>query len=310
MPTPHLPVVLLIGATAVGKDEVALPLAESLDAEIVSVDSIKVYRGMDIGTAKPGSEERRRVPHHLLDLAEPWESYSVGRFLEDADRAVTDIRVRGRRPLLVGGSGLYLRAFLEGLVSGPAADPDVRRDLTERAIREGLAALHAELARVDPAAAARIHPNDRKRIVRALEVHALTGEPITARQIHAGRRRAPQDVLLFGVTRPRAELQARACARVDALFAAGLVDEVRRLLAGPRGIGPQASEAIGYRELIEALRAGTPLDAAREAIQRDTCRFIKRQETWFRRFPDTRWFTLGSPVAAAAAIRDQASRPA
>ncbi len=301
-----VPRLVLLGPTAVGKDEVALPLAESLAAEIISVDSIKVYRGMDIGTAKPDAAARARVPHHLLDVVDPWESYSVGRFVDDAEQAAGSIEARGAAVLHVAGSGLYLRALLEGLMPAPPADANVRAYLRARADREGIPALHAELARLDPTAAARIHPHDFKRIGRALEHHRLTGEPISARQTQSGKRRTDCRFLLFGLTRPRSELRERASRRVDSMVAAGLVDEVRRLAAHPRGIAPQAAEAIGYREILAALREGRPLTDAIAEIKVNTGRFLKRQDTWFRRFADTRWFEISDasdPVHIAGAIR-------
>lgn len=315
MSVPSLPSLVLMGATAVGKDDVALPLAEAIHAEIVSVDSIKVYRRMDVGSAKPTPEARRRVRHHLIDVAEPWESYSAGRFAHDAAAAAGDIRARGSNVLYVGGSGLYLKALLEGLMGAPATDPELRRRLAERADQVGSAALHAELAQIDATTAARLHPNDRKRILRALEFHALTGQPISSRQTQQGKRRTDEAFLLYSVRRPREELRRRACARVDAMVAQGLVEEVRRLLADPRGLGPQAAEAIGYRELVQALTAGTPVSDAITQIVTDTCQFLKRQETWFRHFPDLRWFDLderNSPEQVAAEIAADAisrSRP-
>ena len=283
---------LLVGCTAVGKTEAALRLADRSDAEIVSVDSMQVYRRMDIGTAKPSPDERRRVRHHLIDVVEPNESFSVGRFVELADAAIAEIVARGKCVWAVGGTALYVKALTEGLFDGPPADPEFRREFRERVAREGPAPLHAELARVDAQAADRIHPNDARRIERALEVHHLTGTPITElqRQWDVGRTR--YDCRLFVLDRQREDLNGRINARVKQMIDAGLVDEVRGLLAEPRPLSEQARQALGYAEVIDHLAGGPDLDKTVELIKIHTRRFAKSQRTWFRSFRDARRIEL------------------
>jgi len=275
---------LLVGCTAVGKTEVALQLAERDDAEVVSVDSMQVYRRMDIGTAKPGPAERRRVRHHLIDVVEPSESFSVGRFVELADAAIADVTARGRRVWAVGGTALYIKALTEGLFDGPPADPEYRQAFRRRVAREGCPVLHAELAAVDPAAAQRIHPNDARRIERALEIHHLTGRPISElqREWDAGRTR--YDGRMVILARPREDLNHRINARVRQMIEAGFVEEVRHLLAEPEPLSEQARQALGYAEIIDHLAGGPDLDKTVELIKIHTRRFAKSQRTWFRSF--------------------------
>ncbi|MCK6484945.1 MAG: tRNA (adenosine(37)-N6)-dimethylallyltransferase MiaA [Phycisphaerae bacterium] len=286
------PVWLLIGCTAVGKTDVAVELAQRTDAEIVSVDSRLVYRRMDIGTAKPGPDVLACAPHHLVDRVEPWETFSVAGFVELADAAIADVRARGRMPLLVAGTPFYLVGTLFGLFEGPSADPAFRRALRQRAAAEGTAALHAELAALDPAAAARIHRNDLARIERALEVHRLTGRPISElqREWSGPSRYAYRCV---GLRRTAADLSRRINARVRAMAEAGLVDEVRALWSDLRGLSDQARQALGYAEIIEHLEGRATLDGALEQIKIDTRRFAKSQRTWFRRIRDANWLDLG-----------------
>lgn len=298
-PEPFADALVLTGPTGSGKSGAALALAPKLNAEIVSMDSMALYRGMDIGTAKPSAEERRQVPHHLLDVLDPWEAANVAWWLERAAECCRDLRARGQRPLFVGGTPLYLQALLHGLCGGPPADAAVRCDLEETGRRLGSPALHRRLAEVDPATAARLHPNDLRRIVRALEVHALTGRPLSEFQTQwpgfpasaagkadggapAGAEIPPR---ILWVDLPRQELYARIDRRVDAMLAAGWVDEVRRLAADPRGISAQARQALGYREILEHLAGARGLGETRELIQRRTRQFAKRQRTWMRRLP-------------------------
>ncbi|MCK6458093.1 MAG: tRNA (adenosine(37)-N6)-dimethylallyltransferase MiaA [Phycisphaerae bacterium] len=283
--------VVLLGCTAVGKSALAVPLAERLDAELLAVDSMQVYRRMDIGTAKPGADDRRRVPHHLIDVAEPSEAFSAARYVAAADAAIADVSSRGRSIVAVAGTPLYLMALLYGLFEGPSADDALRTDLRRRAAEQGSAALHAELARIDPAAAARIHPNDLRRIERALEVHRLTGRTISEMQRQwSGPPR--YEFRAIGLRRDREDQAHRINARVRKMVNAGLVDEVRRLLAEPMPMSEQARAALGYAEIIEALERGTPIDDAIEAIKIHTRRFAKSQRTWFRRVPNVCWIDL------------------
>jgi tRNA dimethylallyltransferase len=229
--------IYLTGPTASGKTAVGVVLARILGAEIVALDSMTLYRGMDIGTAKPGPAERGGVPHHLIDVLDPWESASVAEYRTWAREAVARIEARGARALFVGGTALYLKALLRGLFDGPGADPALRRELEDEADRLGDAALHARLAALDPATAGRLHPNDRRRVVRALEVVATTGKPLSHWQTEHDRP-APEDVPVFALDRPRADVRDRIDRRVIAMFADGLIDEVRALQAGPRPLGP------------------------------------------------------------------------
>ncbi len=286
---------LLIGCTACGKSAVALESARRMGAEILSVDSMKIYRRMDVGTAKPTLEEQRLVPHHLIDIIEPNESYSLGRFIEDADRVIRDIAGRGRPVVAEGGTMMFVRGLLSGVFEGPPADPEFRRQVRERAAREGTAVLHAELTRIDPEAAGRIHPNDLRRIERALEVHHATGSPISRLQTQweassAGR----YDCRVVAIRRDRAEMSKRINSRVKSMIEAGLVEEVRSLAAAPGGIGEQAAQAVGYAEIIRHLNGEFPLEYAVEQIKINTRHLAKAQRTWMRRMPGVRWLDAGS----------------
>jgi len=280
----------LSGPTAAGKSDLAVELARELGAEVLSVDSMAVYRGLDVGTAKPTPDQRQAVPHHLLDLVAPAEPFSVARWLAAAAAAVADVRSRGRRILFVGGTPLYLRALRDGLASLPPADPDSRAALTAEAARLGPAALHARLAEIDPAAAARIHPHDLKRIVRALEVAAATGRPLSA--AFAPEPHPVFDAQLLVVDLPRRLLRERIDRRVERMFAAGLVEETAAALAAPGGIGPTARQAAGYAEAIDLL--ADRIDRA-EAIRRTQARtrqLAKRQLTWLRGFARAIWLAV------------------
>ena len=279
----------LVGATASGKSSVGLRLAKQIGAEIVSVDSMQVYRGMDIGTAKASVEEREEVRHHLIDVVEASESFSAARFVELAGEAISEINGRSKRVLAVGGTALYAKALAEGLFDGPGSNAQLRGELKDRAARLGSEVLHEELAQVDPAAAERIHANDLRRIVRALEVFELTGEPISSFQQQFGRANPAYNSHYVCLRRAREDLHGRINARVKEMIRAGLVDEVRALLSGPGGLSMQASQALGYQEIIAHLSGQMPLEDAVEAIKINTRRFAKRQQTWFRRFPDVHW---------------------
>ncbi len=285
-------VFFLIGCTASGKSAVGLELARRLGGQIVVVDSMKIYRRMDIGTAKPSAAARAETPHHCIDLLEPSEGFSVAQYVTCADEAIEAIAAAGAVPLAVGGTSLYIKALSEGLFAGPAADPQVRASLKARAAAEGLAKLHAELTRVDPQAAANIHPNDQRRIVRALEVYQTAGQPISAlqRQWDTGRRR--YDCTFIGLTRDKADQSRRINSRVKRMIDAGLVDEVAALLAEPAGLSDQAAAAVGYAEIIDHLGGQAPLEEAVERIKINTRRLAKKQRTWHRRFADVHWFPV------------------
>lgn len=283
---------VLTGPTGSGKSRLALTLAECLDAEIVSMDSMTLYRGMDVGTAKPSAEERQRVPHHLIDVLDPWESASVAWWLERATASVRSIEARGRTPLLVGGTGLYLKAVLYGLFDGPPADAGLRQRLTEEAEREGKESLHARLARVDPASASRLHVNDVRRVVRALEVWELTGSPISSWQTQWTGEQPTHTptglprVLCLDI--PRETLYSRIDARVEQMIESGLVAEVQRLQALPRPSSREARQALGYKEMLAHLEGRASLKEAVKTIQTRTRQFARRQLTWFRHLEGVR----------------------
>ena len=282
-PDPFADCLILTGPTGSGKSGLALDLAGRLDAEIVCVDSMTLYRGMDIGTAKPGPADRARVPHHLLDVLDPWESASVAWWLARAAECVADIAARGRQALLVGGTALYLDAVLHGLFDGPAADEAIRRRLGEEAERDGARALHDRLAAVDPVAAGRIHANNVRRVIRALEVYELTGRPISAWQTQKGADRAPTFAdRCLAIDLPRERLYERIDARVVAMFEAGLVEEVRALAALPQGLSMQAGQGLGYKELLPHLAGVITRERAVAEVQTRSRNFAKRQMTWFR----------------------------
>ena len=282
----------ILGCTAVGKSAVGVEVARRIGAEIVSVDSMMVYRRMDIGTAKPSREVRAEIPHHCIDIVEPSESFSVARYLTFADEAIDKISSAGKPVLLVGGSALYIKAVSEGLFEGPGANPEIRQALKARAAAEGLSALHAELAKVDPDAARRISPRDEKRIIRALEVYELTGEPISRLQQQWDNQQFRYDCVFIGLRRPKEEINRRINARVKEMIRKGLRDEVASLLAEPKGLSDQARQALGYAEMIEHLKGKYTLEQAIERIKINTRQFAKRQRTWFRHFRDVQWIDI------------------
>ncbi len=275
----------LIGPTASGKSAVAMALAQGQPVEILSVDSMQVYRGMDIGTAKPSAEERRRVRHHMIDVLDPSESCNVGRFCAMAEQAIAEIHARGNRPLLVGGTALYFKGLLWGLADAPSRDPELRRRLRAELREVGKERMHARLERLDPEAAARIHPNDVQRLVRALEVCELTGEAFSAGQGQFDS--APiRPHRMVGLRMERSALYRRIDRRVDSMMEAGLLEELKAL----RGqLGPQSRQALGYKELMQHLDGEVSLAEAVDRIKRNTRRFAKHQLTWFRHFPQVDW---------------------
>lgn len=281
--------VCLMGPTCTGKTALALALARCYPLEIVSVDSANVYRGMDIGTSKPSAAERRAVPHHLIDLCDPREAYSAGRFRRDALAAIAGIRARGNVPLLVGGTMLYFRALTHGLAPLPEADARVRAGIEARGRAQGWAALHAELAHLDPEAAARIRPQDAQRIQRALEVQALTGRRISELQRQAAP--APLRLARFALLPfARPVLYERIDTRFKDMLDAGLLDEVRGLVArGDLHADLPSMRAVGYRQLWAYLAGQAGLEAAMAAAQRATRNLAKRQLTWLRADPAIRW---------------------
>ena len=294
----------LLGNTGCGKGAVGRALAKRVGAEIVSVDSMKVFRQMNVGTAKPTPDAQQEVPHHLIDVVDPWEEFSVAEFVQRADRATEEILDRGHHVLAVGGTGLYIKALSEGLFEGPSAHRDIREALARRARREGTAALHGELSRIDPESADRIHPNDLRRIVRALEVFQLTGQPISKLQTQWDRDRPRRPWTFIGLRRQREDQSHRTNQRIKRMIEQGLVEEVRSLLAGERPLSNAARQALGYAEIVEHLEGGIPLADAVEMIKINTRRFAKAQRTWFKRFRQTEWFDL-LPETAVSEVVEQ-----
>lgn len=300
-PSRALPVIAVVGPTAAGKTAVGVALAERLGGEIVSADAVAVYRGFDIGSAKPDAGEKARARFHLIDVAGPDEDYTVADFERQAEAAIADIRSRGRLPLVVGGTGLYVRAITAKLtVPNVAPQEEFRAALQAETDEHGAPALHARLMQVDPAAAAKILPGDARRIIRALEVYEVTGRPFSSFHTPEGVRGVPRpDTYVFAVTREREELYARVDARVDAMMAAGFLDEVRGLLADGYGPGLKSMQSLGYKHLARHLTAGQPLGEAVEELKRDTRRFAKRQLSWFRSDPGVRlWHTMMETTSA------------
>lgn len=277
------PLICIMGPTASGKTALAVDMARVLDGELISVDSALVYRGLDIGSAKPD------FPHHLIDICDPTEAYSAARFASDAARIIAEVEARGRRPILVGGTMLYYRALLQGLDPLPAADPNLRRALTARGESEGWPALHAELVKVDPVSATRIHPNHSQRLVRALEVHTLTGRPLSAQQVSDGRVQRPHLAIALA-PQDRHVLHARIEQRFAQMLNDGFLDEVKQLYSRSdlhRDL--PAMRAVGYRQLWEFLDGECDFE---EAVRRGvvaTRQLAKRQFTWLRKWPQLRW---------------------
>jgi tRNA dimethylallyltransferase len=284
--------VLVLGVTASGKGRLGFELARTLDGEIVSIDSMKVYRRMDIGTAKPSPEARQQIRYHLIDVVEPSESFSVGVFLDLAQAAIDDIRGRGKAVVAVGGTALYIKALLYGLFEGPGSNEQIRAELRVQAAREGLPRLHEALRRIDPEAADRISANDAKRIIRALEVYRLTGKPISSFQKQFDAERPRRDWTIIGLRREKAVESRRINARVEKMIELGLVDEVKSLLAEDKPLSQQARCAIGYAEIIDHLAGRMSLEDAVEEIKKNTRRLAKGQRTWFKTFRQVNWLDI------------------
>ena len=299
-----VPILVITGQTASGKERLAVEVAVRLGGEILSADSMKVYRGMDIGTAKASAEQRRAVPHHLLDVADPGETFSAARWLELAEEVIADVHARGRVAIVSGGTPLYLKALLEGLFEGPSADAGVRAHLREEADRRGTPALHERLSQVDPAAARRIHPNDLRRIVRALEVWELTRAPISELQEQWGSRTAAYRPLLVAVRRDSGDLTSRITERVGRMMDAGLIEEVRRLAARTDGLAKGPRQALGCADVLEFLDGRLSEDELAPAIVAHTRQFARRQMTWLRRFEGIEWLDA-APDADAETLADR-----
>ncbi|MCR4404583.1 MAG: tRNA (adenosine(37)-N6)-dimethylallyltransferase MiaA [Candidatus Acetothermia bacterium] len=282
---------LIFGPTGVGKTEVALGLAQRLGGEIISADSRGFYRGLEIGTAKPTAEQRRLVPHHLLDIRSPEERYDVAEFRRDVARLIGEIRARGRWPIVVGGSTLYMQALVGGLFPGPQADLALRRRLLARPLEE----LYIRLREVDPRSAEKINPQDRQRLVRALEVYELTGRPLS--ELQAQSEPFPHSFIKIGLVMDRKRLYKRLDARVEAMLAQGLIEEARQL---KRQVNPEmpAYRTIGYEEAFAYLEGALSLEEAVRLIKRNTRRLAKRQLTFFKRIPEAHWIDVTAKAAA------------
>jgi tRNA dimethylallyltransferase len=295
--------VVLLGPTAVGKSRVAVQVAKRFETEILTADSRQVYRGMDIGTDKPSLAEREGVSHRLIDLADPDEVFNTGWYRRAALAEIDRVYAEGRLPFVVGGTGLYIRTLVRGLCPAPEADPRVRAELMSLAAERGRDALYAELVHIDPETAARLHPNDEAKIIRALEVHRLSGQPLSALQRSHGFQEAPFATLLIGLQRAKEELYRRIEARIDWQLAHGMVQETRSLLDRGYGRDLGAMKALGYRHVAAHLSGDCDEPDMVRLFKRDTRRFAKRQMTWFRKEPDIRWVTIGQAEAFEDTVR-------
>lgn len=294
----------LVGSTASGKTEVAPALAETIGAEIISLDSMAIYRGMDIGTAKPSPVARQRVPHHLLDLIEPTAEFNVTEYVALAQAKVSEIRARGRQVLFAGGTPLYLKSLLRGLLAGPGADWEFRAQVEEELRDVGVASLHARLQQVDPLAAAKLHPHDKRRIIRALEYNKLTGQLISHHQTQFEEGLPSDRCRVFVLAWPRPQLHERINARVDRMFDDGLVAETDGLIQRHGALSRTAMQAVGYREVLEHLEGARDLSVTVDACKARTRQFARRQETWFRSLSECRWLDQ-QPNQSPQAIADR-----
>ena len=281
--------ICIVGPTAVGKTEIAIQLAQHLDAEIVSLDSRQIYREMNIGTAKPTLDQRGAVPHHLIDCVDVDQSFSVAEYQRLADSAIEEIRERSKRTIVVGGAGLYFRGLIDGLFDGPGADVEIRAKLQREADEHGNVALHERLRRCDPEAANQVHPNNRVKVIRALEVYELTGKPISALQQQWKMNEPRYPFRAFGLNMPREVLYRRIEERVDRMVEAGLIEEVKGLLDQGYPRNCIAMQSFGYKELIDYLDGKRTFDEAIALLKQNTRRFAKRQLTWFRNDPRIEW---------------------
>ncbi len=302
------PVIVLVGPTAVGKTALSLQLVEHFDCEIISMDSMQVYRHMDIGTAKPDAEERGRVPHHLIDIVDPDEQYDAARFVTDCLQAMDEIAARGRAVLLTGGTGFYLKALVQGLFETLPADPAVRKKLEERLAREGREALHSELRALDSETASRVHKNDTQRLLRGLEIYRITGHTWSehiARQREQGRAVVFKRLYQIALNCERQELYDRIARRSRLMIEQGLIEEVRRLRAMGYSENLPSMQSIGYRHANNLINGSWDLETMLEHLVRDTRRYAKRQMTWFSRTPDLHWVNREEQGRVVQRIREK-----
>jgi tRNA dimethylallyltransferase len=301
--TPSKPKLIIIsGPTAAGKTDVALELAEPLGGEIISADAMQVYKHMDIGTAKPTPEQLARVPHHLIDVVAPDELFSAATFRSMADKVIQGLYEKGRPAFVAGGTGFYIKALIRGLFPAPEQDETIRNRLKDEAKTSGSEMLYVRLQEVDPAAARKLHPNDTYRIIRALEIHELTAQPISQLQASHGFQDRPYRMLWIGLTLDRDILYDRINQRVDVMLASGLLEEVKQLLNQGYSSGLKSMRSIGYRHMAEHLEQGVAWDETVYLLKRDTRRFAKRQLTWLRACPEIRWMEPGDREGMAKEI--------
>ena len=284
--------ILILGVTASGKSRLAFELASTIGAEIISIDSMKVYRRMDIGTAKPSATRRRQIRYHLIDVVEPNEPFSVEKFLKLAEYAVKQISSAQKPVVAVGGTAMYIKAMLYGIFEGPGTNDRIRKKLRSRIAAQGPAELQEKLAEADPDAAQRIHPNDARRIIRALEVFELTGKPISSFQQQFDADNTLRDWKIIGLRRDKADTGTRINQRVKRMLENGFADEVKALLAEDKPLSKQAASAIGYAEIIDYLKGNLPFEKAVEKIKINTRRFAKAQRTWFKTFKNVNWLDI------------------
>lgn len=284
--------VFILGPTGVGKSDFAVRLAKKIGGEIISCDSMQIYKGMSIMSQQPSSELRKVIPHHLVDVLSPSKEWSAANFVEKANGIAEDIVKRKNIPVVVGGTGLYARAFIKGLFPSPPKDERLRRTLCEEAKKKGKKKLYERLLKIDPAYASKIHPNDLRRVIRALEVYELTGKPISEKHREGEGIEAKYNILIFILTRDRTELYRRIDARVEKMFAKGIVREVKRLLK--QKISKTTKAVLGYKEVSDYINGRRSLEEAKELLKKNTRHYAKRQLVWFRREENTEWIELGT----------------
>lgn len=300
-------VIVITGPTAAGKTASAIGLCRALDGEVINADAMQVYRGMDIGTAKPSPEEQRAIRHHLIDIRNPMEPYSVADYVPEAENRILDIHARGRTAVVCGGTGLYVQSLMEGLAfDSSARDDDIRRGLEQAADRDGIPVLLERLTAIDPEYAARLGVRDRRRIIRALEIHATTGRTATRFREESRSRGSPFRFLAFCLTLPRPLLYARIEQRIDRMMAEGLPEEAARILNG--GAGTTARQAIGYKEFLPYFDGKASLAEVTSEIKQSTRRYAKRQLTWFRRMAALEWMDNTDPATALDQIIQRIER--
>lgn len=289
-----VPLWILTGPTASGKTDIGLKIAKDINVEIISADSMLVYRGMDIGTEKPSLEVRNKIPHYLIDVVNPWEDYNVGQYVKDFDAIAKSLCQQGKQFIVVGGTALYLKAIMDGLFEGPPADWEYRNSLKSIAMEKGTHYLHTMLSEIDPETAGKLHMNDQKRVIRALEVFKATHRRISSLQTQFGHKNPKYDCTIVAIEHNREALYKRIEARVDRMFARGLVEEVRKLVSNPLGLSRQASQALGYKEMIDFFHGKYTFSEVSHEIKQRTRRFAKRQMTWFRSFSNIHWIHAGT----------------